>query len=215
MHKKWIISAIIFSLVAYRIATRDYPLLVVGCARSGTTYIAKVLKKCGWKINHERVKRDGAVSWEMVFDTKQVPWGSPQKGRKFAHTFHQVRHPLFTISSVYHAELPESWEYVMEHIPEITPNDSPLVRAAKYWYYWNLEAEKISEWTYRIEDIDQVFEEFERRVGKRIDRAALTRVPRNVNTTGVHHQFTWEELQEALDPDLYEKIRQLSERYGY
>jgi hypothetical protein len=222
MSKKWIVFAlcVLFcgATAVWSYGFRERPLLIVGCARSGTTYMAEVLRAAGWKIQHERVKRDGAVSWELVFDdTQHVPWGSARKGRKFAHTFHQVRHPLRTISTVYHAEEPlqRSWDYIQAHIPEISPQDSLLVKSAKYWYYWNLKAEAMSEWTYQLENFGQVREEFERRVGKRVPRVAIESVPRNINASSPHHQFTWEELQQELDPELYDNIRHLAEHYGY
>src|SRR5262249_28325652 len=39
-----------------------------------------------------------------------------------------------------------------------------------------------SQWRYRVEELPQVFESFCKRIGAPVDRAALRRVPPNVNT---------------------------------
>ncbi len=190
-------------------------LLILGCARSGTTYITKVLKKSGLRIGHERMKRDGVCSWEMVVDTPTVPWGEARNGCQFAHIFHQVRDPLKTISSVYYSEPARVWDFIGEHLPEIKPEDPLLVKCAKYWYYWNLKAEAQAEWTYRIEDIDHAWNELGSRLGKDLKKVALKKVPKNVNTRKEHPTFTWKDLEEGLDPELYDKVRKLADKYGY
>ncbi len=135
---------------------------------------------------------------------------------RFAHIFHQTRHPLNVISSVYVTEDKDSWDYIKTHVPEILENDSHLTKSAKYWYYWNLKAEQMSEWTYRIEEIDSLLDEFETRLGKKIDRSALELVPKTTNTCGSSQEFTWEDLQQQLDPVLYQNIRLLAEKkYRY
>lgn len=190
-------------------------LLIIGCARSGTTYITQVLKKSGVRIGHERMRKDGVCSWEMVVDTPEVPWGEGRNGRKFRHIFHQVRDPLKTISSVYYSEPARVFDFIRTHVPEIKPEDSPLTRCAKYWYYWNLKAESQSEWTYRIEDIEKNWNEFASRIGKRLKISPLRRVPKNANTRKDHPNFTWEDLEKELDPELYQSIRCLAQKYGY
>lgn len=206
-------AALLSCLKFYKKKERD--LLIIGCARSGTTYITKVLQNCGYKIGHEHFKHDGACSWEMVVDTKKVPWGKGRNGRRFGHIFHQVRQPLKVISSLYATEPPKSWKFILKHIPEIHENDTHLVKCAKYWYYWNLKAEKQAEWTYRIEDIDLIWSEFERRCERKLDRTEFPSIPRDVNTRGPHRDFTWEDLQRELDPDFFLKIQDLAQRYGY
>ncbi len=198
---------------------KERTLLVVGCARSGTTYISQVLKASGLMIGHERMKQDGTSSCDLAVNPKVGRWKVRMADYHFAHIFHQVRDPLKVISSVYITEDRHSWHYIMQHIPEIHFRDSHLVKCAKYWYYWNLKAEKMSEWTYRLEDLDHIsakWDEFEQRLGKKISRAAIQAVPKDTNTrTQYRRHFTWEDLEKELDPELYRNIRDLAQKYGY
>lgn len=192
-------------------------LLITGCARSGTSFIAQALKKTGYILGHEVVRRDGVSSWIMAVDAKEVPEGDGRSGYVFDHIFHQVRHPLKVISSLHFSHSPENkvWDYILSHTPEISPQDPPIVKCAKYWYYWNLKAEAGSEWTYKIEEIDQVWDEFCRRIGKNLGRKGLAETAKDFNSVGAVPDLTWKDLQEQLDPDLYSNIQGLAKRYGY
>ncbi len=211
-----ILASSVFAFLSLNAKPKRF-LLITGCARSGTNYIMKVLKKSGLIIGHETVRRDGVISWLMAFDTKEVPEGDPRNGIVFEHIFHQVRHPLKVISSFHSTHRSEHpvWEYVIEQIPEIRIEDPHLVKCAKYWYYWNLKAEEEAEWTYQIEKIDQLWDEFGRRVGKKIKRDGLESIPKDANTLGSHRDFTWNDLKEQIDPDLFLDIQQLARKYGY
>lgn len=190
-------------------------LLIIGCARSGTTYIADVLQKGGLQIGHERMKRDGISSWDLTVNPKKGRWKVCPEKFHFAHIFHQVRDPLKCISSVYKTEDQKSWNYILAHMPEIHDEDSHLVKCAKYWYFWNLKAEERAEWTYRVEDIDLLWDEFEKRLGKKIRREHIQNVPKDTNTKGAHADFTWEDLQKEIEPNLYRNIQLLAQKYGY
>lgn len=202
-------------------------LLIVSCARSGSSYIAKVLQRSGFDIGHEYIGKDGVASWVMTVDAETTPWGPSRKNMSFAHVFHQVRNPLDVISSVYTTEGPKSWGFITSTIPEIKLSDSYLVRSAKYWYYWNLKGDELAEFTYRVEDIQNVWDEFEKRLGKKFDRSVLSTITNKVNSREMkpprsdfdrsvgRAKFTWEDLKKELDPELYEKIQQLAKKYGY
>ena len=191
-------------------------LLVTGCARSGTAYIAKVLTRAGLQFGHESMRRDGLSCWTMTVESNWSPWGPLRKNIKFAHIFHQIRDPLKTISSVYSREPPVSWKYIMEHVPEIHEDDSRLVKSAKYWYYWNLKAAKIAEWSYRIEDLPEVWEELQERLAINLDGTGLKEVPTNTNTCGNYtRKVTWEDLKKELTPAFYGQVRKLAASYKY
>lgn len=195
-----------------RIVHRE--LLITGCARSGTAYISNILQECGLKIGHEKTQKDGVSSWVMCINTKHVPWAVDSRRRlQFTHIFHQVRDPLKVISSVQTEGMP-SWKYIIKHIPEIKWEDSQIVKCAKYWYYWNLKAEQQAEWTYRVEALEQVWDEFCSRLERKLDRSKIMHVPRNVNARS-HTDISWEDLKLELDPVLYQKIRELAQKYGY
>jgi len=190
-------------------------LLITGCGRSGTTYISDVMQKCGVNLPHEDVGIAGTVSWFSTYRGLSLTHHlAPDV--KFVHTFHQVRHPLSTISSVYWSFDQGSWNFIESNIKYIHPRDSLLEKSSKYWYYWNLKAESISEWTYRVESIGEVWPEFCRRLSMNFNPKVLGEVPRDTNTWNmVKHKFTWKELQEQIDPDLFDDIQALALKYGY
>lgn len=189
-------------------------LLITGCARSGTMYINKVLQKCGLEVRHESVGETGIVSWLMAVPSKRAPYGPGGNNFQFVHTFHQVRDPLRTIPSLC-SEPAKSWAYICHHVPEISLNDKVFVRAAKYYYYWNKMAEEKSEWTYRVEDIDNVLPQMAERLGVALDSAVLASIPKDTHTRGRHPSCTWGQLQSVLEPELYQKLVEMVVRYGY
>lgn len=191
-------------------------LLVTGCARSGTGYISAVLKLCGLDIGHEYVGEDGCSSWPMAVDALACPWGPTTQGLEFEHTFHQVRHPLLVISSVNTTEPQVTWDYVCHEMPQIKQEDPRIVKCAKYWYYWNLAAEKKAEWTYKLEEIDLVFEEMGCRLGVPLNKLVLKLVSRSTNHRWNHiHDYTWDDLRKELPKDLFDNIQKMAVRYGY
>lgn len=115
--------------------------LVIGCPRSGTGYMWKVLSKCGVRVAHEREGQQGIVSWLFTADSADPAWGPKTTDYHFKHIFHQVRHPLKCIASM-HLVVNKAWAYICREVPEIKRNDPDLVRSAKMWYYWNLKAER-------------------------------------------------------------------------
>lgn len=193
---------------------KDFLLLITGCGRSGTTYIAQLLTEAGLDVKHEKLEKDGCASWVMAVEDGETNNGPSRKGIHFQHIFHQVRHPLDVIASVETINQ-ESWEYICKHIPLIKMSDSIIVRSAKYWIYWNLKAEKISEWSYRIEDIDTVFWEMSARLGIHLDPEALNNIPRNTNTRPWHRKLSWRQLRNEIGVQLFNQVVKLAVRYGY
>lgn len=189
-------------------------LLITGCARSGTAFVARFFKLQGYDLAHEREGSFGIVSWTMATDTTTTPWGPGSHGYIFAHTFHQVRDPLKTIASVSNEPI-ASWLYIQQFIPEISLGDPPLVNAAKYWYYWNLMAEAKAEWTYKIEDFPDLIGEMGRRLEISLDPYILKLLPTSLNTRRYKNSCSWKDLRELLDEDLFYHIVEMAIRYGY
>lgn len=189
-------------------------LLITGCARSGTGFISEFLVANGLDVGHEYDAPFGIVAWTMAPDCDFSPWGPCSYDYHFDHIFHQVRHPLKTIASAGN-EPPISWNYIRQFIPEIEMDDPKIVKGAKYWYYWNLIAEKRAEWTYRIEEIENEVFEMSTRLGVNLEPALLQNIPTNTNTRGYTDVYTWEDLKQAVDEDLYYSIIKMAIRYGY
>lgn len=192
-------------------------LLIVGCARSGTLYISNVLKACGVHIRHERMGREGMSACDFAVMPKVGRWRVKPEDYQFRHIFHQIRDPLKVISSTYITEDIDSWHFIIKTMPQIHVQDPHLVKCAKYWYYWNLAAESIAEWSYRLEDLDEKWDEFQERSELKLSHEVMRTIPRNTHSWGTENRkyFTWQDLQEALEPDLYQKICRLAKRYGY
>jgi hypothetical protein len=131
-------------------------LIIIGCGRSGTTYTSKKLKSLGIDIGHERLKRDGISSWHLVSDQIEVPIETNfEQVRKLNLPFvHQVREPLQAISSM-QAIGWISYKFLSNEISIDFENDSKILKAMKYWYYWNLKAETKAVFTYQIEEFSQ------------------------------------------------------------
>lgn len=184
----------------------DKKLMITGCGRSGTRYITFLLRRLGLDVGHENVKKHGIASWCTAVDAEQTPWGISAQKYNFEQKFHQIRHPLLVIPSACSFK-ENSWLYICNHIP-VSIDEPVLLRSAKYWYYWNLEAEKVCDWNYRIEDITTVFDEFCERLGVFPDRSALESTPSDVNTRQrgqlIH---LYDELMEHLSLNLSSNLR--------
>jgi hypothetical protein len=189
-------------------------LLITGCARSGTAYITKFLKINNLNVKHEIDGKYGIVSWLMAADSYKAPFGPGANNFLFEHIFHQVRHPLKTIASASN-EPSNSWRYIKKYIPQINKTDPKIVKAAKYWYYWNLLAEIKAEWTYRIEDIENQVDEMSLRLNVPLDSSLLEKIPKNANTRNYKDAYTWSDLKKAIDEELFYNIIEMATRYGY
>lgn len=190
-------------------------LLITGCARSGTMFMSRLMLRSGIDAPHESMGGDGIVSWLMAVDAEKAPWGPGRHNYTFDHIFHQVRNPLKSVNSIYNSESNESWRYICKNMPEISMKADLLTRSVQYWVYWNLHIEKIAEWRYRIEDIDNVVDEMERRLGRPINKEQLKKISRNLNTRKKKETFTWAQIKEKIDPKLFRKFEKLAIRYGY
>jgi hypothetical protein len=187
-------------------------ILITGCGRSGTKYISRLLTQCGFDIKHEAKGKDGIASWYMVIPNGKAVFGPSFSEFDFDLIVHQVRNPAKVISSA-HTFLDVSWNYIKKYVP-IAENDSMLIKCAKYWYYWNLEAEKIANFTYRIEDIDLVLPKLVSFLGqKSFSEELLNKIPKDFNTRP--HAFICLEKIQKEDEVLYEKIVNLAKKYGY
>jgi hypothetical protein len=182
--------------------------LITGCGRSGTKYTAKVLQKAGLDVQHEKPGRDGTVSSVWAVEDTWYPGYHAQKRPEFDLILHQVREPLATIGSLTTA-LQGSWNWNARHIP-IDPKAPSLIKAARYWYYWNLKIEEIAQHRYRVEDMKDEWEFLCMLLGC---NCRLPNVSKKTNSRE-HIRVNWLRLSQAV-PDIYTELRTMSERYGY
>jgi hypothetical protein len=187
--------------------------LITGCGRSGTKYIAHLLSAAGLDIGHETMGKDGIASWLMAVDSAYADRGPLRRHFRFRTILHQTRDPLASISSMQTMQLP-SWRYICRHIP-CSLEEPLLLRCAKYWRYWNLEAESIATWRYRVEDVACVWGELCERLEIAADRTVLSAVPQTTNTRqGNYQRLAWDDIA-SVDENLCTSIKEQAARYGY
>jgi hypothetical protein len=194
-------------------------ILITGAGRSGTAYISSLTGKLGLDMPHElQMGRNGIVSWLLAAQTEDVPWGPKFSKCEFDVILHQVRHPLKTISTMRTA-MPASWRYIQKNAPSIKREDSVLSKSMKYWVHWNLKAEAMSSWTYRIEDFDlkQFCEKIHSpKLFNKRNRKRVNRLPTTINSRlrSIKKYLMWEDLRQE-DENLCDLIQDQAKRYGY
>jgi len=186
-------------------------ILITGSGRSGTKYIARVLRRCGLDVGHEQIGKDGIVSGFYCFDADRYPGKGHKVPRpKFDVILHQVRHPLKVIASVTTGNS-RGWA---SQFVDVEKDASPLRWACYYWLTWNLEAERQALWTYRIEALSDVWIDLQRVLCfDAIYDYATSYIPLTVNTRA-HEAITWQDVERAA-PEIYGDIRAIADRYGY
>ena len=173
---------------------------VGACARSGTIYITDVLRKLGYEIGHEQAEKDGSVGYHLVII-------------KPKNCFHQTRHPLKQISSMFDHR---SWGFINQII-EV--HGRGLLGCMQYWFKWNELLEEFCVWRYQLEQLPVVWPEFLERINHKYE--PLPDVP-NTNSREKKRSiwnesfsdFSWADLYKC-NRELARKIEDKSINYGY
>ncbi len=207
---------------------------ILACPRSGTHFTAHFLTDLGFDIGHERAGKDGFIEWEAVFWTKQNVKNLSRLGYKqkdsvkglcltdFKPRFHQIRHPLDTINSMYTLD-EKLFDYPKLFLP-IKDDDSKLLQCMKWWYYWNLRAIHSSCFTYRVENIrnevEKIYEILNRKKDSSINEKKIKKAERehirvcSFALREEYGKFNWNDLK-LEDEYLYNKIQFLAKKCGY
>ncbi|MDY6960013.1 MAG: hypothetical protein SVK08_12760 [Halobacteriota archaeon] len=208
------------------IPNRTPPIIITGCGRSGTLYITKFWKVLGLSIGHEKYKTDGIASWYLPIGDR-LEQIKAEIGLPNALFFHQVRHPLKVISSMF----PRQWtEPIIAEMSDVRDpeKESRLLQTMKYWYWWNVAVEITFPIAlrYRIEDIQkrELIERLAKLTGtnskgkvskiRQISTKTHTTYNQMYRSKGYKHIFTWEELEKE-NPDMCWLIWKKAESYGY
>lgn len=201
--------------------TLNRPICITGCGKSGTHFIAEALARGGLKIGHERNSPNGLASWYIAISATEIKIPLCVKNYvildelKNPVILHQVRSPLSAISTA-QVISGMSWSLVV-CLPEIDQEDSILLRCMKYWRYWNLMAEKAAEWTYRVEDLGDMWKEFCSRIScpELLSKKSVCLDVRVIDKQRHRYTpFTWADLEEE-DGKLCSDIIKQARRYGY
>lgn len=184
--------------------------LITGAGRSGTKYIATVLRKCGLDVGHEGLGESGIVSGFYCFDADWYPNDRhPVPRPQFDLILHQVRHPLRVIASM---QTTHSWEWACQFLP--IDESAPLLQRCCYnWLIPNETAERQAAFTYRIENLEGVWSELQRLIGFDASYKIAASLPNDINSRP-HGNVTWNDVQKAV-PEAYSTIVNAAERYGY
>lgn len=196
-------------------------LLVTGCPRSGTRYVAKHLcRSAGLNIGHEGVADDGLVCSFFAVDdyyyggahAKALKGGvRPRRGAiTFDHVWHLVRHPLLFVESLLTGPLGIAWWHWQEKHTGVSFDMDPTERAAKFWLRWNEIVEPQAKWRFRIEDFDQLWPNVTARLGLPPCEMTDSVAERLGQQTTRRVSVAWEDLG-----DLQEPVRLKAQEYGY
>jgi hypothetical protein len=190
-------------------------LLIVGCGRSGTRYISKVLCRAGLGIGHEKPGNDGMANWMSV--------AIPDDISSYDVIWHQVRHPLGVIAS-FGTVMERTWRFIYEKEPRILPDDAVLLRCMKYWLYWNQRCEDCASLSYRVENLRVLLPSFLERLGLEPTKdvvAESLKVPTNDHTrrqghrvSSVYPKLVWADLVRQ-DASIAAQVRAQAQGYGY
>jgi hypothetical protein len=199
---------------------------IIGCGRSGSLYISDALQAVGIDMKHEICGTEGTASCYAMTpppylqtigdfvvhrneDCSTIPWKV---------TLHQVRDPLLQIESAYSVFMTGHWTWFETHFG-VSKRLPKLVRCMEYWLRVNQHCETISEYRYRIEDIDTEWKTILERLG--YPHKPLPKISKTTNRSARYTipfrkdiKVDWNVLREA-DIVLANKIKKLAEKYGY
>lgn len=217
-----ILRDVLLSSPAKRFLLREPRFTILSTGRSGTRYAARLLTESGIKTGHEAwwnpyerratTRLVGEVSWCATFHLEGYQ----------GHVFHQIRDPLKVVASLATTELDPSWQATDNRLfyewrrQSIGMTGDPIIDAMGVVLHWTRESERSSEWSYRVEDLDEAtILEIAERAGLRVDwtkvRAALRAVPTTTNRRK-HASIAWSDLPDgAVKAELLE----IAGRYGY
>jgi hypothetical protein len=168
----------------------------------------------------------------MAVDDANPPFGPSTRGYQFELVLHIVRDPLKVIASVaqfilQHGE--PSPEYIERHAPAtrltceegriLEPKQQLMLRASRYWYYWNRLAEEKADQTVQLEQLTSALPGLCCDLGVEYQPERVEKIPKNTNARWRYVReepwtLEWTVL-EALDPGLSNQIRGLAASYGY
>lgn len=199
------------------------PVVITGCQRSGTAWIAAVVTACGYWCSHERFIRE-EKRFPLRPDVIESSWSAvPSLPDLDAWVVHQVRHPLRVVASclargTFSERGADSVRWAAVQHPAIRGDgDDELHRALRYWFEWNRLAEPHADQRWRLEDLaPEVIAETLSGFGRPTtpDRAALAIdvVPGRVNRCPTAGSLTWDDIPAG---PLKKRVRKLAAHYGY
>lgn len=191
--------------------------LIMGHPRSGTLYASYIFNAFGLHVGHEKDEEQVFRSHGIV--TKFDGYSSGVfKNMKYPPdvdvTIHMVRYPLHVISSCRKMKGRLGWRTIKTFRPDLLeglPRDLTY-RMMLSWLVFTEEADKVSVYRFRIEDVGT---EFTHICNTYLD-LPINRFPKMVPRVNVSKppQLSWEELYKT-DAVLASQIEAKGIEYGY
>lgn len=172
--------------------------LILGTGRSGSGYIAQVLRAARVVCGHE----DWYNPWDSHVDGLDIEssWAAIVEGVDDFEgpIFHQVRHPLDVISSLLKQRSAGRYAAMRDRMFPYIPDD-PVEVALFNWFYFVEACEHVAQRTWRLEDIDApLIIDIAKAVDIQVTPAqadtALAIVPRTFNFHGDGRRIGWDDL---------------------
>jgi len=211
------------------------PLLVTGCGRSGTAWIAEVIEACGWPCGHEvlfchgRDQPDAFLAGAAEASGTAAPWVDAMRDAG-AVVVHQVRHPRGVVRAVLHHRPGKPSARTARRIwrdsmcPELTRYTEQPAAALAYWVHWNALVDGSADEMWQVErlwsaeqdavDLLATMLTVSGRPTTRERAMAAVRGTSKQNAGLPGEAPTWAELRAADEP-LAERALEMCARYGY
>lgn len=196
-------------------------IVITGCGRSGTAWIARCYQAVGLDVQHEIVGGDGISSWQVASAAENClgDYNPREVLEKATALLHQTRYPLRAIASC-QTFLRSSWEYICRFVP-MSVHDDMIYRCAMYWYHWNLMVEtrlqeikamrpNVLTAQYQVERPFLQYHpgDFDTKIGTKVTQADRH------SRMGKYTPVSWDDIK-ARDNRLYGQIIVMAGRYGY
>ncbi len=206
-------------------------ILIVGHPHGATSYIANLLQSFGLDVRHEDpAGKDGVASWLYAVDdgwregsVHKGGWVYYRRGKtgNYFPILHQVRDPLNAIRSI---SVSPKWtqKFRARHIP--IDMNKPLVSGIISWVEWHKLCDKISQWTYRVEDLGnpETWKIFKDLCGLSIDSEFPEHLNKKINSKRSGkwelqdhpERWSWKNLS-FINCEWAIKAYELARKYGY
>lgn len=201
----------------------EYPAVIVtGCSRSGTAFMADLLTQGGVPCTHEAyfgfpffgcTYREGAIAESSWLS---APFLKREKDRG-ALIIHIVRHPLKQISSMAHARSMEDHNFRSNLYTMTKELFLPTLRRLRLedrylynWLKWNAMGEQYADFTYRLEDIVKNPKGLFDDLGIPVDGIKFD--TKKKNSYSNVKQYDWSDFRDCL---YYDELIHNAHRYKY
>lgn len=200
-------------------------IVVTGCGRSGSGYVAKVLAACGLNAGHEAVfgpwtRRAEWKGWDADVSWLAVPWLSTMTDELVVHL---IRDPVECARSTIgigffddesHPLHGPYLDVIARFCPGVLEQRTPLARFVAYYTVWNETVVRHADMTIRIEDLDESgIMEVMKRSGRDVSVTAIAQAmdatPQNYNTRKRDESVTMDQLHESVNDGMRRRFNNI------